>query len=117
LSNDPDYIKSDGTNAKAEYQIFSILYKYKLLDTKLVSGTIGTGAGIMAHSRQYPFKTSNVSSFRESVWTDLVFPMKFELDYNVSKSFRLGLIGGFYIHPDYPVLAYHAGARIGYVIR
>ena len=45
LSTDAGYMVSDGTNAKAEYSTFSILYKYRFLDTKADSAEIGTGVG------------------------------------------------------------------------
>lgn len=117
LSTFPGYISSDGTNAKAKYHTFSLLYKYKFLNKKAISGIVGTGAGMMTHSRMYPFSTGNGFNFRESVWSDLVFPVRLEFDYSISKSFRVGLIGGLYVHPDFPVLAYHVGPRIGYMLQ
>ncbi|MDP1764569.1 MAG: hypothetical protein Q8L07_11875 [Sediminibacterium sp.] len=116
-STDPNYIKSDGTNSKANYRIFSVLYKYKFLNGDAISGAIGTGAGIMTHSLSYPFVVATGSNFRESTWSDLVFPVRFEFDYKISKSFRLGVIGGFYVHPEYPILAYHVGTRFGYILK
>jgi hypothetical protein len=117
LSTDPGYIKSNGTNAQADYGTFSVLYKYKFLNKKSISGAVGTGAGIMTHKRQYPYKISNGSIFNESSWTDLVFPVRIEFDYKISTSFRLGVVGGFYIQPDYPVLAYYAGPRLSYMLK
>jgi hypothetical protein len=117
LSTDPGYSMSDGTNAKAEYHTFSVLYKYKLLNKKTISATVGTGAGIMTHKRTYPYKLTNGSVFNESVWTDLVIPVRLEVDYKISNNFRIGVVGGFYIQPDYPVLAYYAGPRLGYIIK
>ncbi|MBY0480822.1 MAG: hypothetical protein K2Q21_05655 [Chitinophagaceae bacterium] len=113
LQADPNTSRSDGTNTRASYRTFSILYKYQFLNSKIITGNIGAGAGIMTHIQRiitgYPASESN--------WSDLVFPARFELDYKISNSFRLGLIGGFYIHPDYPILAYHLGPRIGYLIK
>ena len=117
LSTDPSYIKSDGTNANADYRTFSVLYKYRFLNTKAISAIVGTGAGIMTHSKRYPYATNNGSIFNESTWSDLVFPVRLEFEYKISKSFRLGLIGGFYVQPDFPVLAYHVGPRIGYMLK
>ena len=117
LSTDPGYIKSDGTNAKAEYHTFSILYKYKFINKKALSAALGTGVGFMTHKKIYPYKLSNGSIFNETTWTDLVFPVRFELDYKASNSIHLGIIGGFYIQPDFPVLAYYAGPRLSYVIK
>lgn len=117
LSTDPGYTVSDGTNAKAEYHTFSILYKYKFLSKKAISAELGAGAGIMTHKKTYPYKLANGSIFNESTWTDLVFPVRLEFDCKISNSFRLGLIGGFYIQPDYPILAYYAGPRLSYLIK
>lgn len=82
-----------------------------------MSGTIGTGAGIMTHSKRYPFATINGYNFSESAWSDIVFPVRLEFDYEISTSFRLGLIGGFYIAPDFPTLAYYVGPTIGYILK
>jgi hypothetical protein len=115
LSNDPmGTVKSDGTNAIADYHIFSVLYKYHFINSKLVSANIGLGAGIMTLSREYPYTTSTGSSYRESTYSDLVFPVRMEVDYKISTNIRLGLIGGFHITPDYPILAYYFGPRLGY---
>ena len=110
-------IYSDGTNSEAGYHTFSALYKYKILTTDHFSGVIGAGAGLMTHSRLVPLYTSNGQSFQESSWTDLVFPVRLEADYHLSKRFKAGVIGGFFIQPDYPVLAYHVGPRLSYVIK
>ena len=117
LSTDPSYHREDGTNATAGYQTFSVLYKNKFLHSKQITGAIGTGVGIMTYSNEYPVVTSTGSIFRKSVNTDLVFPVRLEFDYSLPKNFRFGLIGGFFIHPDFPILAYHLGPRLSYVIR
>lgn len=117
LSNTAFPLYENGTNAKAAYKTFSILYKYKFLNKKAFSADFGTGAGIMTHARQYPYKEGGSFYFKESIWTDLVFPVRLELDYKFSQHFQLGLIGGFYIHPDYPILCYYAGPRLSYVLK
>ena len=117
LSNTTGSIRSNGSNAKASYRTFSILYKYKFLNNKVFSANIGTGAGIMTHSRQYPYTEANSSNYRQSIWTDLVFPVRLEFDYKLSNHFRLGLISGFFVHPDYPILAYYAGPRFSYLLK
>ena len=105
------------TNAQASYQTFSILYKFKFINSKAFSASIGTGAGIMTHGTTNQYKGNNSADIlRESFWTDLVFPVKLDLSYKLSRRFRLGVTGGFYIQPDYPVLGYHAGPTISYVL-
>jgi hypothetical protein len=110
-------IYSDGTNSEATYHTFSVLYKYRFISSTHLSGSIGAGAGMMTHSRMYPFSTGNGYSYQESAWTDLVFPVRLEADYHLSKNLKAGLIGGFFIQPDYPVLAYHIGPRFSYIIK
>ncbi|MGZ8536845.1 MAG: hypothetical protein ACXWV9_01215 [Flavisolibacter sp.] len=112
--NTPGY--EENTNATADYLTFSVLYKYKLLNTKKIAISIGSGFGIMTQTKLYPFTEGNIVDFRESTWTDLVFPLRTEFDYKLSKHFQIGLIGGLYIHPDYPILGYHAGPRLSYVL-
>jgi hypothetical protein len=109
-------INADRTNAEATYHTFSVLYKYKFLSTPTVSGDIGAGAGLMAHSQRYPFSTGISVYYQQSVWTDLVFPVRLEVEYRLSKRVNAGVIGGFFIQPDFPVLAYHVGPRISYCI-
>ena len=112
----------DNTNATADYRIFSILYKYALLNKKKLSITGATGLGIMTQILEYPYTEVSptgvvIVSFRHSSWTDLVFPVRLDIDYRISKRFQVGLIGGFFIHPDYPVLGYHAGPRLSYTLK
>ena len=103
-------------NTRASYLTFSILYKYKFLNTEKISANIGAGAGIMTHIRQYLWSPT-YGDGSQSVWTDLTFPVRLDLDYKVSKLLRIGIIGGLFIHPDYPVLGYHVGPRLSYVIK
>lgn len=118
LSNNPNgTLYEDGTNAKIKYQIFSILYKFKIVNKKAFSMALGTGAGFMTDTQEYPYMERNFFYPRQSTGSDLVFPVRLEMDYKFSKHMRIGFIGGFYIHPDYPILAYHAGPRLTYVAK
>lgn len=110
-------INADVTNAKASYHTFLVLYKYRFLSTQRLLGAIGAGAGIMTHVQQYPFSTGNSTYFQQSSWTDLVFTVQVEIAYNLSQSIKAGVIGGFFIQPDFPVLAYHVGPRLSYVLK
>lgn len=104
------------TNAEASYLTFSILYKYSFINTKKVAATIGAGAGIMTHIREYQYWELNRGDVRQSAWTNLVFPVRLDLDYRLSKRFRLGVIGGLFIHPDYPGISLCAGPRLSYIL-
>lgn len=118
LSNNPTGSSSpDGTNADAEYLTFSVLYKYKILDNTLLSLVPGVGAGIMTHTREYPYQEVNTAYPRISSWSDLVFPISLELNFKLSNQWQAGLTGGFLIHPDYPILALHAGPKLSYIFK
>jgi len=120
LSNTPasDYLVNPGaTNAEATYNTFSILYKYKLINHSKISVAPGVGAGIMTHSRRYPHKQATSLVFHTSSWSDLVFPVTLDISYKAHPHWQLGLIGGFLVHPEYPLLALHAGPKISYVLK
>jgi hypothetical protein len=111
----------ENTNATADYRVFSILYKYAFLNKKKISITLAAGAGIMTQVVVYPYTEVTptgvvIVDFRQSSWTDLVFPVRLDIDYRLSKRFQIGLIGGFFIQPDYPVLGYHAGPRLSFTL-
>ena len=117
LSNTAVLLYENSINAKAAYRTFSILYKYKFINKKSFSAALGTGVGIMTQIKEFPYKEGSSYYFRQSSWTDLVFPVRLELDYKLSKHFQLGLLSGFFIHPDFPILGYHAGPRLSYVLK
>jgi len=117
LSNDPTgsgYL--DGTNSEAQYRTFSILYKYKIFDNTLFSIVPGVGAGVMTHTREYPYKEVNASYSRISSWSDLVFPVNVDINLKVYTRWQIGLTGGFLIHPDYPILGLHGGPKLSFVL-
>lgn len=118
LSNDPtNLIRPNGTNSEAEYRTFSVLYKYKVVDNNLLSLVPGVGAGIMTHTRQYPYKEVNKSYLAISSWSSLVFPVSLDLNFKLSRNWQAGLTSGFLIHPDYPILALHAGPKLSYIFK
>ena len=116
LSNDPTYGLYDGTNSEARYNTFGVVFKYKILDYADFSLVPGAGLGIMTHTRNFPYTEGTSSSLRTSSWSDLVFPVTLDLNFALSHRWLLGLRGGFLIHPDYPILALHAGPRLSFVI-
>lgn len=115
ISNVPG--TKDFRNATASYKTFSILYKYKVINKTKLSLIAGTGAGIMTHTRDYWQQEGNSTLRRQLIWSDLVFPVRLEANYKFSQHLQLGVIGGFFIQPDYPILAYHAGPRLTYVLK
>lgn len=117
LSNTSGGMRSDGTNAKAVYQVYSIGYKYRISSISFLTIVPGAGAGIMTHSRDFPFAIGNSSSYKTSTWSDIVFPVTIDVNFKLFSNFQLGISGGFLIHPDYPVLGLHAGPGILYTIK
>jgi hypothetical protein len=120
LSNTPAsvyIVNPKGTNAQATYNTFSISYKYKIINSAKLSVVPGVGAGIMTHSSDYPYTQGTSMTFRTSSWSDLVFPVTLDFNYNVLRHWQLGLTSGFLIHPDYPILALHAGPKLTYVLK
>jgi hypothetical protein len=107
----------DNANAEAEYKTFTLLYKYKLLNKKKVSLSLGAGAGFMVQIFQFPYTEGNITDFREATSTGLILPVKLEFDYKISTHFQFGFLSGFFIGPDYPVLGYHVGPRVTYVVK
>lgn len=117
-SNNPiGVIYSDGGNAHAGYKTFSILYKYKVINNSVLSFVPGVGAGLMTHSLEYPHKIINSGYSITSSYSDLVFPVSLDVNFKLSGHWQAGLTGGFLIHPDYPILALHAGPKLSYVIK
>jgi hypothetical protein len=88
------------------YEAVSLMYQCKIVDRKAIDVTIGTGLGVMNHAIN-----------GDIIWRDLVFPVRCAFNFNLSKHFGAGLAGGFYVMPDYPVLAYHLGPKISYLLK
>lgn len=105
------------TNAEAEYNTFSVLYKYKILNGPKLAISPGVGAGIITHSRNYPVIRSTSLLFETSSWSDLAIPVTLDINYKLSKHWQLGLAGGLLIHGDYPVMALYGGPRLSYVLK
>ncbi len=105
------------TNAKASYRTFSLLFKYKLLDLRRLSLVPSVGVGLMTHIRNFPVTQGPSTVFYDLTWTNLVFPLGLEVAYKVSPRWQVGMIGGLFIHPRFPLVGYHAGPRLAYVLR
>ena len=93
------------------------MYKYRVVNNTRIRLNVGAGIGYMSFSQTYPMEYQNGSGpFQNGGGGDLCFPVQLDLHYAIRKRLLLGFSGGFYIEPDYPVLGYHAGPRIAYVI-
>lgn len=120
LSNTPPsqyLVLPKGTNAEATYSTFSIMYKFKIVNETKFSIVPGAGAGIMTHSRTYPYSNATSLWFNTSSWSDLVFPVTLDVNYKLFTNWQIGITSGFLIHPDFPVLGLHLGPKLSYIIR
>lgn len=113
----PGYEKH--TNAEARCAIFSVLYKYKILDKRKFSINAGTGIGIIHETFTYPVNLSNGGfTFRTSGGKgDLCFPLRLDIDYNISKQFQIGIITGTYYYPEHPFVGQHLGVKLSYILK
>jgi len=104
-------------NSKAVYRTFSVLYKYQFIEWKSLSIYGGTGAGMMTQILEFPYNETNSQNYRHVSWSDLVFPVRLDINYHLSKRTSIGILGGFFIHPDFPILGYHSGLKILYKLK
>jgi len=118
LSNDPlvSIGYPNGTNSTAEYRTTSIMYKYRIIDNSRISIVPGAGAGVLTHTREYPYQEERKSYNKISSWSDLVFPISLDINYKISSRWQFGLTGGFLVHPDFPILALNGGPRLSFVL-
>lgn len=107
------------TNADARTVVFSVMYKYRLLNHKKFLIQVGSGLGIITESYTYPVDLANGGFTFEStgVKGDLCFPIRLDMDYKMFKNFQIGILTGVYIYPDYPLVGEHLGLRLSYVIK
>lgn len=118
FSNTIDFTNvKNGTNAKAHYYIFSVFYKYKLIDQPKVGLLCGAGISIAATEQNYPYQRGNSTSFETSANSDLAFPVSVDLNYALRHNFNIGLKSGFYYSPNYKgILAYYAGPKVSLIL-
>lgn len=100
------------TNSEAWYSVTALLYQFTPIETKRFRTSAATGFGLIIDRLTYPYGTATSQSMRVSASEDLCFPIRLSADYKLSNTVAMGLIAGLYIHPDYPVLAQHAGLRM-----
>ena len=107
------------TNVDARSSIFSVIYKYKFLEKKKLSMKAGIGIGLINETNGYIISTSPSSEtfVRYGNRSNLCFPLRLDLDYQVSKFFQIGIIAGTYVYPDYPLVGEHLGLRVSYILK
>jgi hypothetical protein len=113
----PGYEKH--TNAEARSMLFSVLYKYKLLDNRKFSINAGAGIGIITETFTYPVNIANGGfTFETSGGKGGVcFPFRLDIDYQFLNQFQIGLIAGTYFHPDHAPVGQHLGIRFSYILK
>lgn len=118
LSNNPtSFTHMDGNNSDVIYHTFSVLYKYNVIDTDRINLAPSVGIGMVNLINIYPYSDGNFNNFRRLFSTDLAFPVNLDIFYKLTKNWQAGLSAGFFIEPDYPILALHVGPKISYVIK
>lgn len=107
-------------NADARYTIFSVLYKYRLLDRKKIFVNIGSGLGLISETFIYPVDLANGGFTFETATggtADLCFPVRLDAGYQLSGKLQIGVMAGTYVYPDYPLVGQHLGIQLSYVIK
>jgi hypothetical protein len=109
-------ITPGGTNATARYYNFWVGYKFKLLNTRRVSISPSLGAGMLLLSRRFPVTQGPSTLFFETSWDDLVFPVGVEVGYKATRRWQLGWVAGCFVYPPAPLIGWHTGPKLSYVI-
>lgn len=111
-----------------EFRIFSLLYKYRILSIERFSLALGTGLSLQTDVRVSPdyYKRDITTgmlvdysyAFRASGNTDLSFPFKAEISFNLSRHWAIGVESGIFLMPTvYPWVGAHFIPRISYIFR
>lgn len=111
-----------------EFRIFSLLYKYRILSTERFNLALGTGLSLQTDVKLSPdyYKRDATTGmlvdysygFRSSGSTDLSFPFKVEISFNLSRHWAIGVESGIFLMPTvYPWAGAHFIPRISYIFR
>lgn len=117
LSNSPQtFLRLDGTNsfAKSIHVGFQIGYNFKF--SNLVDLYGSTGVSSYTLMRTYPFQSDeNTWVPIESAWTDMAFPVRLGIEFHPWEKISFGIVTGFYIEPDFPIVGFHFGPILSYI--
>lgn len=114
--------------SSVEFRIFSLLYKYRVLRLERFSLALGTGLSLQTEIARSPdfykrdFSTGTLIDYSYTFGsigsTDLSFPFKAEMSFNLSPHWAIGLESGIYYMPTiYPWSAVHFLPRVSYIFR
>lgn len=119
LSNAPDHFDlEDGTNTSAASIHAGLVIGYNIKISNLLNLHAATGVSSYTLMRRYPYQFDpDTWSYSHSAWTDLAFPVRIGIESIIWERLSLGLIGGFYIEPDFPIVGWHIGPVISYTIK
>lgn len=106
--------------SKVEFRSFSLMYKYRLIDINRFSMALGTGLGILTHLSRFPLYEENnnfwqFQSFAFAGSSNLAFPFKAELSFNISQHWTVGVESGIFLMPDFPWSGFHLLPRVSYI--
>ena len=119
LSNSPVHLGIiDGTNTSASGIHAGLLLGYNFKITNLIDLYASTGVSSYTLIRNYPYQYSPDSwGLNCSAFTDLAFPVILGIESHFFERISIGVIGGFYVEPDFPIVGWHIGPVISYTIK
>ncbi len=110
------YVYPNGSNAdlKTAHLSISAGYSVPIFQKFSVSGQIGISGYIELKTYAAPDYYFKQYAYRYHNFTSLAFPVKLSVNYAINNKIDIGLIGGCYIEPDYPLIGYHVGPQLNF---
>jgi len=94
-------------NSEVVSNFFSLLYKYKAIEYKKLSLTVGTGIGLGSQNVQEPYLDGGTGGVRTQYYQGMgiYMPFRLELSYAFQKKFSVGILSGMtYSLPSFDIL-------------
>lgn len=108
-----EQVESDLTNANLETIHVGLMAGYFHSFSKWFNASVQIGVSTYTQINEYPFQFNDYSSsYTNSVFTDLAFPVKASIAFQPFNDVEIAFIGGFYIEPDYPLVGLHFGPQL-----
>ncbi|GAB2783358.1 hypothetical protein GCM10027275_29130 [Rhabdobacter roseus] len=93
----------------------NFMVKYQLFTYRRVHFQVGAGLGLITSGNELRIDTSGGGMYLiYKSNTDFGFPVQAELYRPITKKIFLGLKGGLFIQPDYPIMAHNLGLQVRY---
>lgn len=109
---EPEQVEKDKTNSNINTIHVGLMagYHYPVTNWFNVSAQIGISS--YTETTEYPYHYEGGSSYLNSTFTDIAFPIKVSLALKPFNDFEIAIVGGCYFEPDYPLLGFHVGPQI-----